>query len=340
MNERSQEDWLGHDEKYALIGLSVNLEDGVPRGAMMPNLSFLTDANFQVPPLWQEWLGSVRCEEISGCNLFLLSTMKSKKAAVLDAENQILQSRVWSFYVGLLMTCLFSPAHKPNLLTGAREGGEIGIFEHSELDFPPPGMIVPYPSISGASLKAAAQLGEHLVAFNATDVPGGRWRLNRIRHLFVETKAQRELLDRIHQFTRCIDGLIVTQPGYGSKQFKSRTELFVGSRHHVLMGEIYDVRSKVEHLREHLYLEEFDREARLELVKKEAVIEFVARKALARNIGDPRLWPYFANTAALDQFWASAEDERRRIWGPAIDPLDALKDFNPSYIQDNELGGP
>ena len=106
------------------------------------------------------------------------------------------------------------------------------------------------------------------------------------------------------------------------------------------MGEIYDVRSAVEHLHDNRYLEGFDRETRLDLIKKEAIIEHIARTALARIIGDSRLWPHFANTESLASFWALPEDERRRIWGEPIDPLEAVADFDPHYIHDGLLGKP
>jgi hypothetical protein len=34
------------------------------------------------------------------------------------------------------------------------------------------------------------------------------------------------------------------------------------------------------------------------------------------------------------------EDERRRIWGEPIDPLEAVADFDPHYIHDGLLGKP
>jgi hypothetical protein len=43
-------------------------------------------------------------------------------------------------------------------------------------------------------------------------------------------------------------------------------------RHNHLMGEIYDVRSAVEHLHENKYLEVFDRTQRLDLAKKELIV--------------------------------------------------------------------
>ena len=56
-----------------------------------------------------------------------------------------------------------------------------------------------------------------------------------------------------------------------------------------MMGEIYDVRSAVAHLHEDRYLEGFDRETRLDLLRKEAIAEHIARAALARIVGDSNL---------------------------------------------------
>lgn len=106
------------------------------------------------------------------------------------------------------------------------------------------------------------------------------------------------------------------------------------------MGDIYDVRSAIEHLHENRYLEGFDRETRLDLLKKEAIVEHIARTALARIIGDSTVWAHFANTPALAKFWGLSESERQRIWGDPIDPMDAIVDFDPKYIHDGLLGAP
>jgi hypothetical protein len=105
-----------------------------------------------------------------------------------------------------------------------------------------------------------------------------------------------------------------------------------------MMGEIYDVRSAVEHLHENRYLESFDRQTRLDLLKKEAITEHMARSAIARIVGDSNLWPHFANTSSLREFWALEETKRRRIWGDPINQMDAIADFDPKYIHDGHLG--
>ena len=146
-------------------------------------------------------------------------------------------------------------------------------------------------------------------------------------------------MDRLHQYCRCVDGLILSQPGSGLKQFKSRTELFIGPSEHDLMGQLYAIRSDIEHLNEHKYLEVFDRAQRLELVQKEAIAEHIARNALAHIIATSSLWRHFGNTVELAPFWQLPPADRQKLWGPAtIKTTDALAGYDPKYISDGELG--
>ena len=187
-------------------------------------------------------------------------------------------------------------------------------------------------------VRLAARFGENLEAIAGAPITGGHWRLFRTLHVYIDARSTADIIDRIHQYCRCIDGLILPTAGRTKQQFKSRTELFIGPGHHDLMGELYDVRSAAEHLHENRYLEYFDRTVRLELARKEAIAEYIARSALVRTIGTDSLWPHFGNTPALEQFWALTPAERTRIWGGPFDPLAAIADFDPQYINDAMLG--
>jgi hypothetical protein len=330
--------WIEDGEKYGLVGLKVKLEGHLPPGKISPNLWVLADTKFNVRPSWREWLGSIRVEEVEDCNLFLLSKLPSETPGVLDAESNAVQQRAWTFYVGLLLASTFAPAHRPVLLTGSRKGGEIDIRRQQDFDSPIPGVIRPYPSVVPDNIRTASHLGENLEILAMAPISGGHWRLFRTLHIYTEARTAGEIVDRIHQYCRCIDGLILPAVGKTRQQFKSRTEIFIGPGHHELMGELYDVRSAVEHLHENRYLETFDRSMRLDLVKKEAIVEHVARSALARVIGDDTLWSHFANTPALEKFWTLTSAERTKIWGDPIDPLTAIADFDPQYIHDGLLG--
>lgn len=330
--------WIDDDEKYALVGFEVKLEEPTPTGQITPDLWVLTNPTFDIPSEWREWLGSIRADEVAGNNLFLVSKVVSATPDVLDGENQSLQQHVWHSYIGLLLSVVFSPSHKPVMLTGAQRNGVIGIRQQRDLELPAPQVFRAYPPVVADDIQLAAQYGQNLDAMLAVTVPGGLWRFFRTLHIYIKTRAISELLDRIHQYCRCIDGLILPAIGKTKQQFKSRTELFIGPAHHDLMGALYDIRSNVEHLHENLYMEIFDREVRLDLLKKEAIVEYIARTALARIVSHDALWPHFGNTEALEKFWTLPAEERRKIWGDPINPMVSVADFDPKYLHDGHLG--
>jgi hypothetical protein len=339
MNNQTSQGWVGDNEKYALLGLNIKSDQtGFADEQISPKLAVLTRAAFKMPAHWREWLGSIRAEEVEDCNLFVLSKLNSTQPGVLDGENQTLQGKVWNFYRGLLLTSTFATAHKPVILTGAREGSEIGVRQMQDLESPVSPIFRPYPEVSQAELRKAAGLAVQLEKVGRIAKGDSHWRLFRVLHLYVATRPESDLLHRLHQYARCLDGLVLSRPGKGASDFKTRTELLIGPGHHRVMGEIYENRSSVEHLHEDRLLEPFERTMRLELVRKEAIVEHIVRTALKRIVRNERLWPHFANRDGLEKFWALKADERQRIWGAPVNPSDAVADFDPKYIHDGLLG--
>jgi hypothetical protein len=48
-------------KKYAVIALSVKLDDPVPVQEMTPHHWAFTDARFDMPAHWRDWLGAILC---------------------------------------------------------------------------------------------------------------------------------------------------------------------------------------------------------------------------------------------------------------------------------------
>src|ERR1700730_10801175 len=338
--QRNSASWIDDGEKYAVIALSVKLDGPVPLQEMTPRHWVFEDARFDMPAHWREWLGTIRTEEVEDSNLFLLSKMRSQAPEIVDAETVELKRYAGHFYVGLLLASLFAPAHKPVMLAGYRQNGEINVRSQDDYDPAIPSMVRHYPPVTLAELHLAAKIASQIAAIETTPLAGGHWRLLRVLHLYLAARAIRDNMDRLHQYCRCIDGLIVPDIGNTKRQFKSRTELFIGPRHHGMMGDTYDVRSDVEHLHENKHLEGFNRAARLELVKKLEMMEYIVRSTLVRIVLEPKLWPHFANTTALQAFWALDDQKKRALWGSTINPTDALAAFDPRHLSDAQLGGP
>ena len=70
-----------------------------------------------------------------------------------------------------------------------------------------------YPPVTLADLQLAAKLAEQIAALEVAPLNGGHWRLFRVFHLYLEARAIRDNMDRLHQYCRCIDGLIVSKQG-------------------------------------------------------------------------------------------------------------------------------
>jgi hypothetical protein len=251
MSGEKPETWLGEGEKYTLLGLNIKSDQaGFADEQLSPDLAVLSKSAFKMPSHWREWLGTIRAEEVEDCDLFILAKTKSKQVAVLDDENQELQAKVWAFYRGLLLVSRFAAAHKPVILTGARETDEIGVRQTQDLEAPADCIFRGYPEVSQGQLRDAAVLAARLGKLGAIAKGDSHWRLFRVLQLYVSTRPERELLRRLHQYARCVDGLVVTRPGRGAADFKSRAALFVGPGHDDVLGEIYGNRSTVEHLHE------------------------------------------------------------------------------------------
>ena len=109
-------------------------------------------------------------------------------------------------YTGLLLSAMFSPAHDPVMLTGAREDDAIGVRQQTDLDRPEPQVFRPYPPLVAGDIQLAAQIAQQLDAMRPDTEPAQLLRLLRTMHIYLKTRTTVELLDRIHQYCRCIDG--------------------------------------------------------------------------------------------------------------------------------------
>ncbi len=324
--------WIADGEKYALIGLDVRFEGASLPEKLAPGLRVFTKTRLYVPTEWEAWLGSIRTEEISSINLYFVRTIPSATPSELDGENKSLLESLKYLYIGLLLSAMFSPYRKPIMLTGARLKGVIDIRQQKDLEIPAPQIFRLYPAVVADDVVSAANLGQQLDTMLQNRAPGELWRFVRTLSIYVNTRPITDIVDRIHQYCRCIEGLILPTIGKTKRHFKSRTELFIGPKHHELMGELYDIRSNAEHLHKNDYTDISQHCFWFDLLRKEAIVEYIARMALARIIARDTLWPYFRNTKALGKFWERSPDEQRDIWGKSIDPMVSVAESDPENM--------
>jgi hypothetical protein len=329
--------WLREGEKFSLIGLQVDADSSVSDGPVGDGLEAYTSLKLDTPGDWREWLGTIRVEDVEACTLILVCRRKSRTPGIVDAESKALSRNVGLWYTGLMLACPLDVWADPITAGGSLEGGKLDFREFGTLHAPHGSTIKPRSKVTIDSLVEAAHVAsviDQLVATPETD----RWRLMRCLQIYQEARKLFDPMDRIHQFTRCIEGLLATSRGNSKARFKGRTELFVGPKHHETMGTIYDIRSEVEHLHEDLRLRPFDRAKRLEMAKMEVVVGELARHVLHRIFRDAALAVKMGSRDDLEAFWQLDPAERQATWGPTYDLMAPLAGVREEYIRDEELG--
>lgn len=328
-------DWVSDGKKFALLGLNMNIEhDAKPQ--LPPNYGILQQ-QFDMPPNWKEWMGTERIGEIEACPAFLYVTMPSSNIDVLDGENQKLRSMIGHWFTGLLLSGKFVAMDDPFVIGGSHSRGELDVREFATLMPVGRGIVETMPNITAYDLEQALTIGEGLAAI-VERKNAEHWRLRRCIAIYQQGRSERDILNRLHQFVRCIDGLIVSEQGKGERQFKSRTKLFIGPAHEELMGNIYRMRSAIEHLHEHRHLETYDRATRIEIARMEAISELIARSCLSRILLDQTLRSHFGHVDTATTFWKLPDSQQADLWGSPIDPLSALAGFDLDWVSDRDLG--
>jgi hypothetical protein len=289
----------------------------------------------------KQWIGTIGYENFKNSNLFLLATSAPRGPGSRDDDHNALRRLLTLSHFGLVLsgrtvfdqTQFVSGVHgerEPSIrqFSGPQQSGYLRSEEILGAGGDP---------ITVDALQTAWMIVQQIDEWNSS---GSAWRIKNVLRNFVETRANRDIPNQIHQFCRCIEGFILPDAGNTKRQFKSRTELFIGPSNHDLMGKIYDVRSAVEHLHHQKLFEPAGRDERLELARQTAIVEAIARGCLTRLLSKRCLWPHFPTDDALQQFWRLTDAKRRELWGPATPIKDLIPDFRGDWITDEQLGLP
>lgn len=167
--------------------------------------------------------------------------------------------------------------------------------------------------VDDSTLRAAKAVCDGLEAVTSDS------RLSRGAYILERALIEgRYLQERLHEFVRALEALVKPERGRTRRQFVDRCQTFAkrGRSAAATLGEIYDIRCKVEHVHDGLTAVEGVTE-RLKL--RAAQVEFLALSAYARVLTNAALRSHLETDAAIDAFWRLEDDRRRAIWGGAVD---------------------
>jgi len=327
-------------QKFSFVALSANVEDALPQHMpLRPGLWVTRRLPIALDEEWRKWIGSIRAERIAeDCNLFLCAVMDSAEPDVLDHENKQLDSASMRLFDGLMLAGNVMTTATPILIGGAYQKDGLTVRSISDLRRPLIPAGVDYDDVTADVVALAYRHMMGRINFEKTTTYD---RIARVLFIFDNAVVAPSVHERLHQFCRCIEGLILPSVGKTEKQFVSRTELFVGPSHHDTMRALYQMRSRVEHMHDYDWPAGFaERDRRLLVMRRAALAQELARLCISRFLVTKDVWPYYVSPDQLASFWALPAADRRKLWGAPFDLVAIDRAFDKTSFTDELLGLP
>ncbi len=323
------------NEKFSLICFpNINIDSRFPDFLELPH-GFIATRSLpgELEEHWEEWLGSHTAKDMREGDLYIGCKSLSRNPEILDQENQNLQRSTRALYWSLLISGWTRAHEAPINFTGAMQKSGLNVRRVSTMNQPKfiPGTPLA-PWIGQDRLIQAAEYAKSLEQIYVTQ---DFKRFKRVINAFQLATEARLADTRLHQFIRCIEGFVLPRIGSTKRDFQHRTKLFLGHNHTELVGELYEIRNKAEHMHDvfDLFTELAPHEKWERLFKRTFQAEFIAKHCMRRLLSDEKLWPHFLNDESLNKFWELDQKQQQDIWGNQIDIESEMKNFYMREIE-------
>ncbi|MGA2184370.1 MAG: hypothetical protein ABSH47_15210 [Bryobacteraceae bacterium] len=271
--------------------------------------------------IWKEWIGSIRMERLGRANLALFVEEPSDNPEIAgDAQHQRLDKDLHIFFCMLHLRTGIEYTEGADLLCGSSENGipvirlmsQMPTFYQSKGWRPAP--------ITKAWLEDGLVLRAGVMAMEADNNKFRRAILG-LNTLFNGLKEAGQ--DRLHQFVRSLEALVLPDIGKTEKQFVHRCQTFAraGNDTRTLLLEAFHMRSDTEHLQPwEGAVQDYPADQREDVYwQRTRQIEHLACDAYSRLLRDHALREHFRTDASIAGFWKLPDDRRRMLWGTPLD---------------------
>jgi hypothetical protein len=269
---------------------------------------------------WERWLGELAFRPLR--TALVLTAIANTPGLIINSE---LQGRLDLVTIGLVLQGV--PNYRESFFfAGANAAGEAEPrrFSRARVFYPSWKM---QPLIVGLrEIERAVDLANKLALINQH---GEAWRrLRRAIDALTKGSAEPKFQDgRLHDFVRCLEGLIAPDQGSTRNQFIHRAQTFACASEaaKTALGQIYDIRSQTEHL--HMPTDPLPgtttEERETLLFKRVRQADELARFAVRRVLDEPTLTCTLMDDVAIEAFWHQPDHERVATWGDRLD-LDSI----------------
>jgi hypothetical protein len=272
---------------------------------------------------WAKWIGTLRTEKMQTANLVLLRAVNSNNPTLAGDKEQIDLTQHLVKLFSMLQLDGVPEYAEAEIVAGAvledgsniRHVGKLPDFRHTK-GYVKNAVDIPRLEVATKLREALEQIEGMLSSNRFVRFMRG---LNVLRDGLLQTVGQ----ERIHQFVRSLEALVLPEVGSTKKQFVHRCQTFAkaSAQSKTVLEEAFDMRSDTEHLQDwNRALQSHPASEREDVaLQRTRQMERLATNAYSRILGEKALWAHFQDDRAQQAFWRLAEVSRNTIWGKQVD---------------------
>jgi hypothetical protein len=246
--------------------------------------------------------------------LYILVTEMSKSPSVLDSENRRLTLRCGHFLTALATAMpRFSCGHALEM-TGAHDSFGVRIRQAAQIKPLSSSPSFPRTQLTEGDIQKAFAFVTVIEDLAAK--PGSPLAI--ATRVFVDAMQTSNPPKRLHEFVRCVEGIVHPSIGRTRLDFVERVGSVMKGDIRGTLEKIYDIRSADEHLKEwRQFLPGSDDVAKQRVLETRVLqAEAIARHFLTRVFEDSRLRALLESRSAAEVFWEARDTA---LWGMPLD---------------------
>ena len=269
---------------------------------------------------WKAWIGTIRLGRLQNANLIMIVSESSTTPRVLDEHHKRLNKKLLQAF-NLLQLSGVLEYEGANLLCGSFFDGKSEIRQMSELPFFYQTRGYTRTSVTTDRLQQAIQLRKGLEEMDST--PDEFKRLKWGWKVLIDGLQKEHGEERIHQFVRSLEALILPEIGRTKRQFTHRCQTFAkaGPNTKQIIEEAFELRSMAEHLNDwEQALGPYQKDDReIIALHRTRQMEQLAAFAYSRILEGGPVREHFINEIKQGEFWKLPDDGRKNLWGTQLD---------------------
>jgi hypothetical protein len=317
-------DFIPEKSKFALIAVRNAYTDFTDSNDFSTQLSngiwVLSKVPIDIDKGWKEWIGSLQSKELQEANLVFIFAEKSDNPEILDAHHNSLGNILSQFFNVLQLDGVLE-YKVSNLILGSyydkrseiRQMAKLPLFYRTKGYTPLP--------LNVKKLEKAVLRRKSLEQIDSTS--GSFVRLIRGWNVLMDGLQKNIGEERIHQFVRSLEALILPDVGKTKRQFihRCQTVAIANPDNSQILNEAFELRSMCEHLNDwkpalDLYPE--DQREGLALLRTRQM-ERLTSFAYSRILEDVSVRKHFDSEKEMQAFWKMQEKTRIKMWSSQLD---------------------